>query len=221
MDKKNLVDWNKVETVLLDMDGTLLDDHYERIFWQKLIPESYAKNHDITPEDAKREIASIYGKHKGTHKWGDINFWEQELGIKLWDLRFQIKHLLKLHPHTMSFLKFLKRADKGIFLVTAAPLNDVNYKFEHTKLTNYFDGIYNQINMGVSKYNKEFWKILEDSINFKKDKSLLAEDNIDVLKTAKTYGIKWLVLKGKYNSRKPANSSDDFITVNHFDDIIP
>ncbi|KEP73664.1 nucleotidase, partial [Microbacterium sp. SUBG005] len=32
------IDWQAVDTVLLDMDGTLLDLAFDNYFWQKLVP---------------------------------------------------------------------------------------------------------------------------------------------------------------------------------------
>ena len=32
------IDWSKIDTVLLDMDGTLLDLRFDNWFWQELIP---------------------------------------------------------------------------------------------------------------------------------------------------------------------------------------
>ncbi len=37
--------WQDVDTVLLDMDGTLLDLAFDNYFWQKLVPE-YATGSD-------------------------------------------------------------------------------------------------------------------------------------------------------------------------------
>ena len=33
-----MLNWSKIDTVLLDMDGTLLDLHYDSHFWLNVIP---------------------------------------------------------------------------------------------------------------------------------------------------------------------------------------
>src|SRR5688572_6670841 len=34
-----MIDWNAVDTVLLDMDGTLLDLHFDNYFWLTHLPK--------------------------------------------------------------------------------------------------------------------------------------------------------------------------------------
>ena len=41
-DMPSLVNWNEVHTVLLDMDGTLLDLYFDNYFWQHFVTERYA-----------------------------------------------------------------------------------------------------------------------------------------------------------------------------------
>ena len=40
-----VIDWSHIDTVLLDMDGTLLDLHYDNYFWQQHMPRRYAEIH--------------------------------------------------------------------------------------------------------------------------------------------------------------------------------
>ena len=90
------IDWDKIDVVLLDMDGTLLDQHYEDFFWNELVPKHYAPKLGISIKDASKRLQKLYSKHEGAVKWSDIDFWETELGMKLWDMRYQIKHLVKM-----------------------------------------------------------------------------------------------------------------------------
>jgi putative hydrolase of the HAD superfamily len=38
-----MFDWNTINTVLLDMDGTLLDLHFDNHFWLSLVPLELSK----------------------------------------------------------------------------------------------------------------------------------------------------------------------------------
>jgi len=53
--------WQEVDTVLLDMDGTLLDLAFDNYFWQKLVPETYGAKLGISPQAAQAAIAWTTG----------------------------------------------------------------------------------------------------------------------------------------------------------------
>ena len=48
-----MLDWNNISTVLLDMDGTLLDLHFDNYFWQHHVPVRYAEKHKLELDDAR------------------------------------------------------------------------------------------------------------------------------------------------------------------------
>ena len=49
-----MVNWHSLETVFLDMDGTLLDLHFDNHFWLEFLPQRYAELHGISPAMARR-----------------------------------------------------------------------------------------------------------------------------------------------------------------------
>mgnify|MGYP000399803101 CR=1 FL=1 len=51
-----MLDWTTIDTVLLDMDGTLLDLHFDNHFWLDYVPRRYAEARGIPEADAKREL---------------------------------------------------------------------------------------------------------------------------------------------------------------------
>ncbi|MDH5594749.1 MAG: haloacid dehalogenase, partial [Gammaproteobacteria bacterium] len=42
-----MIDWQRIETVLLDMDGTLLDLNFDNHFWREHVPQRYAEKHGL------------------------------------------------------------------------------------------------------------------------------------------------------------------------------
>lgn len=38
------VNWHNIDTVILDMDGTLLDLAFDSYFWLQLVPQSLSEN---------------------------------------------------------------------------------------------------------------------------------------------------------------------------------
>ena len=52
-----LPDLKQVDTILLDMDGTLLDLHFDNHFWLEHVPKCYANKHDIPLDKANLLLA--------------------------------------------------------------------------------------------------------------------------------------------------------------------
>ena len=38
-----MINWPQIDTVFLDMDGTLLDLHFDNHFWREHMPRRYAE----------------------------------------------------------------------------------------------------------------------------------------------------------------------------------
>ena len=47
-----MVAWSEIDTVMFDMDGTLLDLHFDNFFWLKLVPEHFSKQHGVSEKQA-------------------------------------------------------------------------------------------------------------------------------------------------------------------------
>ncbi len=213
-------DWDQIDTVLLDMDGTLIDKHREDEFWKEVVPGAYAKKNKITLEEAKEYTVKKFRAIKGSYDWSNIDYWSRELGMSLWPLRKQSVSKMKLHPHTLRFLKFLKKHNKKIYLITASMHRDINMKIRQTKMKPYFDGIYSQFDIRKAKKDPDFWRKLQKLIGFDPKRTLLGEDMEMMAKAAQKAGIKWIVYKSLYNSKKPAVIPKGLFCVHHFDEVI-
>ena len=51
--------WDEIDTVLLDMDGTLLDLKFDNFFWRTLVPTRYARLHGLAEDEARRRVARV------------------------------------------------------------------------------------------------------------------------------------------------------------------
>ncbi|MCK4586177.1 MAG: haloacid dehalogenase, partial [Gammaproteobacteria bacterium] len=60
-----MIDWKKIKTVLLDMDGTLLDLHFDNHFWLEHMPRRFAEAKGVALEDARAELLSRYKEVEG------------------------------------------------------------------------------------------------------------------------------------------------------------
>ncbi len=112
--------WDNIDTVLLDMDGTLLDKHFDDYFWEQYLPEHYSLLHDISVDEARDQLLARYHKVKDTLDWADLNFWSRELGMDLQELKLRINHLIGVHPYVIEFLEYCLKNRKKLYLITNA-----------------------------------------------------------------------------------------------------
>ncbi|MEW6213744.1 MAG: HAD-IA family hydrolase [Nitrospirota bacterium] len=209
-----------IEFVLLDMDGTLLDRYFDDYFWEHLVPEKYAEKYNITFGKAKEELLKRYSVHEGTLNWTDLDFWSKELSLDIPALKEQIKHLIEVHPHVEDFLQMLKRQNKKAFLVTNAYYKAVDLKLKKTRIGRYFDSVLSSFDVGYPKESIKFWREAKKRFGFDREKTLLIDDTEDVLRTAKKYGIKYILHKARANSKIKPKLSKDFLHIFDFNELL-
>ena len=212
--------WENITWVLLDMDGTLLDKHYDDYFWETLVPEEYAKRRGLTLAAAQKEVYARDQREEGTLNWTDIDFWTRELKLDIPALKESIRHLIEVHPDTKDFLKFLQKIKKRVALVTNAHWKTLDLKMNHVGLLGYFAEVISSFDLGVPKEDLRFWDILREHLHFDPSQALLVDDNADVLATARAYGIKHLLFKAKSSSQLPPEPHPDFPTIESFHELM-
>lgn len=208
------------EFILLDMDGTLLDKHFDDYFWEHYLPEKYAEKNNISFESSKKELFKKYKQYEGTLKWTDINFWSEELKLNVPALKERLQHIIEKHPYVEEFLENMKRKGKTLFLVTDAHYKSIELKLTKTNLQKYFDKILSSFDTGFPKENINFWQSAERLLKFDKDKSIFIDDIENILLTAKNFGIKYLLFKASSNSKKQPNTSKQFPQFYDFSELI-
>ena len=67
--------WSTIDTVLLDMDGTLLDLHYDNHFWMEHLPQRYAQLHGVSLAMAQLELQPLFSDNAGKLNWYCLDFW--------------------------------------------------------------------------------------------------------------------------------------------------
>nr|VUD30134.1 putative hydrolase with phophatase-like domain [Raoultella sp. NCTC 9187] len=73
--------WQEVDTVLLDMDGTLLDLAFDNYFWQKLVPETWGAARGLSLQEAREAMHQEYHAVQHTLNWYCLDYWSERLNL--------------------------------------------------------------------------------------------------------------------------------------------
>ncbi len=215
------IDWTDIDTVLLDMDGTLLDRHFDDHFWLEHVPRRYATNRNIPLDRAKELLYSLFRSQENTLNWTDLDYWSEQLELDIPLLKLEVEHLIAVHPYVSEFLLFLRQHGKGIYLVTNAHSKTLNLKMRKTRLGPYFTGIVSAHDLGLPKEEAAFWEKLKEVIPYDPARTLLGEDSETNLASAQTFGISYLVYVSRFSSAVSPKASERFPSIHFFNELIP
>ena len=211
-----MINWNEIETVLLDMDGTLLDLHFDHYFWQTQLPQEWGELNGVDLATAKAEMQPIFQNIEATLPWYCLDYWSEQLKMDVFEIKNGIEHLIKIRPHVEVFLEYLRETNKKIVLVTNSHKKFIDLKMELTELEPYFQHIFDAHSFGVPKENLVFWQILGEQLSFDEESTLLIDDNLSVLRSAQSHGIRHLLAIAKPNSQAPIMHTAEFEAVSSF-----
>ena len=211
------INWSEISTVLIDMDGTILDLHFDNHFWLEHLPLRYSEKMSISLEAAKAKLKADYLAVVGTIEWYCLDYWSEQTQMPIKELKREIQHLIQLRSDAKDFLLALRASGKDIVMVTNAHPEALSLKIERTQLDQYFDTLYSTHEFGVSKESQLLWQRLQDKHGFDCDSTLFIDDSIEILKSAHQYGIKHLLAIANPDSKKAATVITDFPAITNYD----
>ncbi len=210
------IPWDMIQTLLLDMDGTLLDLHFDNYFWKEYVPLKYAEKRGLDVVTSKRILMPRFSAAEKTLDWYCLDYWTRTLNLDIALLKKDLTHLIGFKPRAREFLIAMKKQNKQLILVTNAHSKSLALKLEHTLLDQYLDKIISAHDYGTPKENTRFWSMLSNDITFDKNQTLLIDDNINALESAKEFGIKHLLAVSKPSSKAGSIDTKDFPTMVDF-----
>ena len=216
-----MLDWNRIDTVLLDMDGTLLDLHFDNHFWLEYVPASYAARHDLSLAEAKAHCMQEYEAKQGTLDWYCVDHWTQKLGMDIALLKKEVDHLISVLPDVPEFLDLLAQAGKRRVLVTNAHQKSLSLKMERTRLNHRLDRLISSHEIGLAKENPEFWSRLQEREPFDPQRTLFVDDSLGVLRAARQFGIANLLAIRYPDRQQPIREVDEFPAIVGFEAVLP
>jgi HAD superfamily hydrolase (TIGR01509 family) len=183
------VDWAGVDIVLLDMDGTLLDQRFDNYFWRELVPERFAQRHSLTLEAARAVLEPRFTAIQGTLNWYCTDYWSRELELDIPALKREVREHVRFLPGAREFLEKLRQRGLRTVLITNAHLDALHIKAEQTDLLRHFDAAISSHQYAVPKEHPQFWARLREELDFQPARGLFVDDSLAVLRAARQYGI--------------------------------
>jgi putative hydrolase of the HAD superfamily len=215
------VPWPDIDTLLLDMDGTLLDLAFDNFFWNELVPNEYASAAGLSRDVARKEIERRYSAVVGTLPWYCLDHWTTELGLDIGRLKREHRHRIRYLPQACEFLALARRHGKRLVLVTNAHRVTLGIKCEQTGIDALVDSVVSSHDFGIEKEQAGFWRRLVDAEDIAPERSLLLEDSLAVLGSATRFGIAHAIAISRPDTTLKPRVIESFQAVDGVASLIP
>ena len=216
-----MLPWTEIDTVMFDMDGTLLDLHFDNYFWLQLVPQHYSEKHDVSEEEAHNKIREKYEEVFGTLNWYCIDYWQDELKLDITAMKRTVTHKISIRPNVERLLQALQKTEKRVLLITNAHPVSLDLKMSHTGIADYFHQRISSHNLQLAKENPGFWTSLQELESYNPSRTVLFDDSLRVLRRAKEEGKEHLWAIQKPDSQQAAVKAEEFPQIEDFEHILP
>ena len=216
-----MIDWDDIDSVFLDMDGTLLDLNFDNHFWQEFVPHRYAELNGLSLHSARELLEPRFRAMEGRLEWYCLDYWSTQLNLDIVGMKQEIAGLIAVLPHVTEFLEAARRLGRRLVLVTNAHGKSLGLKMEKTSLHHFFDAIVSAHDLGAAKEQPEFWHRLLAAHPFEAERTLMVDDSLPVLRAARGYGIRHLIAIRKHDSTRPSRHITEFPAIEDFRELMP
>jgi putative hydrolase of the HAD superfamily len=210
-----MLDWSRIDDVLIDMDGTLLDRHFDNFFFEEELPRRYAALHGLSFEASRERLMAMYRSVEGELAWTDLEYWTGRVGIDVVAMHQELQHLIRFLPGAEQFLEAVRAKGKRITVLTNAHHTGVAVKAARTGLDRYVDRIVDAFEVGYLKMRSQYWPACQKLVGFDSKRSLYVDDDETCLDAAQHYGIAAIIHSAKSSSQLPPLRSAHFASVEH------
>lgn len=215
-----MINWQQIDTVLLDMDGTLLDLHFDSFFWLKHLPKRYGQIHGLDETAAAAHLHELIHLRRGTLEWYCLEYWSEVLSLDIRKLKEEIKDKIQIRPYVEHFLTRLRQLGKKLILITNAHPQSLSLKLDVTAIDRWLDSVISSHEFKKPKEEQGFWHALQAHQAFDPARTLFIDDTTSVLQSAKTYGLEHLLCIHQPDSQTH-RTVEDYPAIHHFDEIMP
>lgn len=182
-------DWERIDTVCLDMDGTVLDQRFDNLFWLEVLPRRWAEANGVSHAEGTAELVRRFEAKRGTLEWYCVDHWSEDLGLDLATLKHDLRHEIRYLEGAVAFLEHVRALGKRLLLTTNAHPISLAVKEHRTGLSRHFDELVSSHEFGVAKESAGFWARLAASHAVDPASTLFVDDSAAVIEAARTAGV--------------------------------
>ena len=204
------INWSQIDTVLLDMDGTLFDLHFDSHFWLHHLPRIYAEKNQLELQQAEEIMRPIFEDHAGTLNWYCVDFWSSQLDLDIMAHKAEVAHNIAYRPTAQDFLSHCRGTVDDLRLVTDSHRQVLNLKIGATQIDQYFDQMVCSHELGVPKADPQFWRSLQTQKSFNPETTLFIDDSEAVLDSAHQHGIQHIFSIANPDSSLPRKAPSKY-----------
>ncbi|EIC85811.1 GMP/IMP nucleotidase [Serratia sp. M24T3] len=215
------LDWKNIDTVLLDMDGTLLDLAFDSRFWLQQVPLALSEKQQIPIEEARQHIHREYLAVQHTMNWYCFDYWSKKLGLDIYQMTTDIGSSARLREDTAPFLNELRQSGRRTILLTNAHPHSLAVKIEYTGLDQHLDLLLSTHTFGYPKEDQRLWAAVQQQTGFDPARTLFVDDGEPILDAAKTYGIRYCLGIENPDSTMAAKSFQGHPSISDYRSLLP
>lgn len=215
-----MISWDEIDTVLLDMDGTLIDLNYDNTLWNEHLPLRYAAAHGLESSEAS---ALLYGAAMADlpklHYYS-VDYWKHRTQLDIDRLHRDLSHLIRYRPNADVFIKYLRKTGRRAVIATNAHPKSLAVKDATIGLIQRVDACYSAHEFGWAKEELGFWEELFSLEFSNRKRTLLIDDNEDVLDTAIEFGVGHVMTIAQPDLQKPPRTTTRYPVISDFADLM-
>lgn len=208
-----------VETLLLDMDGTILDLAYDNYMWFDRVPAAYALANGLSEVHARERLSGWFSEKRGTLDWYCLSHWSDRLGMDVVALHGDHRERIGYLPGAREFLASFAALPQRLVLVTNSHPSTLLLKQEATGLCDFFDAVYSAHEIGFAKEQQGFWEAVTERESLDPGRSMLVDDTPSVLSSGESFGLRWLREISRPDTQQPLKASGRFKTLESLADL--